>query len=135
MEASQVAEAPTTAAQIRELEASLGQEVDAWMPEAGETLAGTVVDVEVRSSQFGKYPAVTVQRLDGTKLVFHAFRTVALNEVLRRKPKVGDVIAIAYFGVTKGTDYHQYKLRIGRANSEDFDWSQFGEKKRPGLED
>lgn len=115
---------------VRELEQKLSADTEAWMPHPGETLSGTVIAIDTRTSDYGAYPAITVQRLDGSELVFHAFRTVALNEVLRQKPKPGDLIAILYVGQVKGTDYHGYRVKIGGLREQDFDWSQFSEKKK-----
>ncbi len=115
---------------LAELEKSLGEDIEAWMPEKGELLSGTIVQIETRRSEFGPYPALTVQRLDGSTVVFHAFRTVAQNEVLRQRPKTGDLIAVLYVGAETGTDYHNYRIRTGGASDREFDWGQFEEKTR-----
>lgn len=122
----------TTEQQIRKLEQRLAADQEAWIPEPGETLSGTVTAIEKRKNQFGEYPAITVQTLDGAERVFHAMRTVALNEVIRQAPKPGDLIAILYLGKAKDEDYHRYRVRIGQSRERDFDWSQFAEKKRDG---
>jgi hypothetical protein len=119
-----------TAAQLEKLVEQLGQDTEAWMPEPGEMLAGTITGVGVRSSEYGRYPALTVQQLDGTEVVFHAFRTVALNEVIRARPKVGDMIAVAYLGDPKKIGYHEYRIRFAGQAGAELDWDQFEEKSR-----
>lgn len=115
---------------VRQLEEQLSSDVEAWMPAPGEVLSGTVVAIDTRTTDYGAYPALTIQKLDGSELVFHAFRTVALNEVIRQRPKPGDLIAVLYTGVVKGADYHGYRVKIGGIREQDYDWSQFQEKKK-----
>lgn len=124
----------TEAKALEALEASLGTEAEAWRPEPGEILSGTIVSIDMRASEYGPYPGVTVKPLGGEPVVFHAFRTVAKNELKRLKPSVGDMIAVAYLGAAKGTDYHGYKIRVSREVGDDFDWDAVKEDKRPVVE-
>jgi hypothetical protein len=116
---------PGSAAQ-RSLEERLQTENDAWIAEPGEMLVGLVVDLTNRASEYGPYPAVTVRNDDGTELVFHAFRTVAKQELIRARPIVGDRIGILYTGPVEGADYHGYRVRLERVNSEaTLDWDRY----------
>lgn len=121
--------------EMQELVDSLERDVPAWAPEPNDILAGRIVDVETRSSEYGEYPAITVEKENGEKQVFHAFRTVALNEVLRLQPAIGDLIAVRYFGVDPENDYHNYKVRIQGKQGREFDWTRFQPKRKGGTEE
>lgn len=128
---------PTTEKQsqdMQELIDSLESDVPAWTPEPNDILAGRIVDIETRASEYGKYPAITVESVTGEQQVFHAYRTVALNEVLRLQPEVGDLIAVRYFGKDASSDYHNYKVRIQGKQGRSFDWDKFEPKSKPGTD-
>ncbi len=132
-----MSETETNVIDEKEMEAQLQQDTEAWRGVAGEYLIGTVVNVERRSSAFGAYPAVTVRKNDGTELVFHAFRTVAKNELSRCRPVIGDQIGILYKGQEKGKDFHGYRIRLNRLTAQnDFNWNEFdGDGKPPTSSD
>jgi hypothetical protein len=77
---------------------------EGWVPdESGEGLAGTVIKVGKQRSDFAKdgedpwCPAVTIETREGN------FRVIGYGAVLRRElldanPRVGDKIAVKYFG-------------------------------------
>lgn len=120
--------------QMQELVDSLERDVPGWQPEPNDILAGRIVDIETRTSEYGPYPAITVEKESGEKQVFHAFRTVALNEILRLRPQVGDLIAIRYFGLDAEHDYHNYKVRVQGREGRDFGWDDFQPKVKTGSE-
>lgn len=108
------------------LEKLLAGDTEAWMAEPGETLIGTIVDLQDRTSKFGAYPAITVRKDDGEELTFHAFRSVAKSELAKVRPVVGDRIGILYIGPQPGIDYHLYKIRLDRVNSAAaLDWDKY----------
>jgi hypothetical protein len=77
---------------------------DAWVPtKKGETLSGEVTEVGKVWSDYrlGFYPLVTIKDDDGTIWRFHAFRTVANNLVLEKRPLPGERIVITYEGARK----------------------------------
>lgn len=118
-------------AKLAELEASLSEEdMDAWDPSNGEVLSGKIVSIETRNSKYGKYPGVGIQKADGTEVMFHAYRTVAINELLRIKPVVGDLIAVAFYAPSEDQDYYNYKIKVSREIGVDFAWDQFTSKER-----
>lgn len=118
--------------QIRSLEERLASDPEAWMPEPGEMLVGLVVDIGVRTSAFGKYPAVVIRTDDvGAEYTFHAFRTVAKSELVRARPVVGDRIGILYIGPVKGADYHGYRIRLDRLTGTSIDWDEFEGDNKP----
>lgn len=88
---------------------------EAWKPKAGDKLIGVIVELEERTSEYGSYPSVTVMSDDGRERVFHAFHTVAKEELGRRKPKLGDRIGIAYFGIDEVKGYERYRIVVEAA--------------------
>lgn len=110
---------------LRQLEASLTDDIPAWMPNPGEVLSGVVTDITARSSKFGQYPALTIRKTDGEEVVFHAFRAVAKSSLARIRPTVGDLVAILYIGEMAGFDYHGYRIRTNRTSGREFDWDPF----------
>ncbi len=101
---------------------------EAWRPEPGDKLVGLIVDLDERVSQYSDdpYPVVTVQTDDGEELAFHAFRTVARNELAKLRPAVGDRIGVAYHGKKDGRNWESYKIIVERADPEPraFDWDK-----------
>jgi hypothetical protein len=74
----------------------------AWRPNPGDILVGEIVDLSEREGFDGElYPIVTVRKTDGVELAFHAFHTVAQNELARLRPSVGTEIGIRYKGLVK----------------------------------
>lgn len=126
-------EAKIEQARWKEIESRLRAGEEPWMPEPGEMLVGRIVKIGVRSSRFGDYPALTVRQADGSELVFHGFRTVALNELKRLKPHVGDDIGVVYQGQGKGQDYHGYRIELHREVDAGLDWEQFAMKSKPEV--
>jgi hypothetical protein len=114
----------------RSLEERLESFAEAWTPQAkGDKLVGTVVDVDLRDSDYGddKYPIVTVMRDDGSEAAFHGFHTVARRELAKRKPQVGDRIGIAYFGKAEPkkpgmSGAELYKVIVEQAEPQPLDW-------------
>jgi hypothetical protein len=91
---------------------SLDNESTSWQPEPGDKL-GVVTNIELVDSKFGgKYPVVEVSTDDET-LTFHAFHTVAKNQLRRAKPQVGEMIAIKFLG-DHVNGYKDYKIRVER---------------------
>lgn len=102
---------------------------EGWVPsEKGEGISGIVVKVGETRSDFAKdgedpmVPTVTIQTADGSK-----FRVIGYGAVLRREltdaaPKVGDRMAVKYFGeklIKKGKfagrPYKHFGVAIRRA--------------------
>jgi hypothetical protein len=78
---------------------------NAWVPRTeGETLTGTLKEItRAYSDQRAKngdgfYPLLHVEQADGKVIAFHAFQTVALNQVRDKQPLPGEKITITYQG-------------------------------------
>ena len=105
---------------MRSIDDRLDSFAEAWKPEPGDKLIGTVVDLDERDSAYGDepYPIVTVETDDGNELAFHAFHTVARNELAKQRPAIGDRIGIAYHGKQDGKNYESYRVIVERAEPE-----------------
>ena len=113
------------------LEERLDSFADPWKPNAGEKLVGTVVDLDERDGEFGKYPIVTVRTGEGDDLAFHAFHTVARNELAKQRPQVGERIGIAYRGKPVGKTYESYRIIVDRdGGARQLDWERIGVEAR-----
>lgn len=90
---------------------------EGWQPEAGDKIVGVLTERTMSSEgEWGAYPILTLQHADGSRTAVHAFHTVLRNELDRRRPMVGDVVAIKYLGMSagKGTDYEGYRVALQR---------------------
>jgi hypothetical protein len=74
------------------IEDRLGNKPVAWIAEnAGDRVIGKVVSVTTLTGDYGPYPAIEFEEKGtGKLLVFHAFDTVAKNEVEKQNPQRGD---------------------------------------------
>jgi hypothetical protein len=109
------------------LDERLDSFAEPWKPEPGDKLVGEVVELDERTNEYGTYPVVTVRTDDGEELAFHAFRTVAKNELAKQRPEVGDRIGIKYVGKPEGKDYELYRVKVERNESQPqpLDWSAY----------
>ena len=85
---------------------------EGWRPKPGDKLIGTVTDRDLRESDYEEqepYVILTVEVEEGstqagemiapgTEIAWHAFHTIARNEIVKRAPAVGDHVGIAYHG-------------------------------------
>lgn len=94
---------------------------DAWVPDQpGDELQGKIVSVERAWSDYknGFYPILRIETDTGEVKAFHAFRTVALSQVLAKRPTTGEVVKITYLGPRppkpgdKGSPPVGYRLEI-----------------------
>lgn len=97
-----------------DLDERLEAQTEAWMPEPGDKIVGTVVELSELESQYGTYPLLVLATEDGREMAIHAFRTVLKNEVAKKRPQIGDKVGIKYFGQLPDKDFHGYKLVIER---------------------
>lgn len=100
----------------------------AWKPTPGAELIGTVAEISSRTGSFGTYPIVTVREDSGDELAFHAFHTVAQNELSKLRPEVGAHISVRYDGKRtpksgRGS-YYSYEITMDRPAAE-FSWDTF----------
>ncbi len=90
----------------------------AWIPTPGTTIMGAeVVGREIRTSDWGPYPAITYKLPTGECVVIHAFHTILRNKLAELGTNMGDRQNITYIGkVTRTEDemkagkneYHDY---------------------------
>jgi hypothetical protein len=77
---------------------------------------------------------VTIETEDGSEHAFHAFHSVAQNELARVRPCVGDRLGVKYLGKVSGANarssYHGYRIRTAGTRS-GVNWARYGE----GAED
>lgn len=102
---------------------------DAWRPEPGDKLVGTIVEIGSRLGEHGRYPIVTIREDEGgQELAFHAYRQVAQNKLAELAPEIGERIAIRYDGPkpkSTGTGvYYAYKVAVDRPDAA-FNWKIF----------
>lgn len=100
---------------------------EAWRPEQGDLLVGVVVALGSNDGGFGPYTVVTVE-IDadgategggnpipvGDERAWHAFHTVAANELEKLAVRVGDRIGAKYLGVQTAKDgetqFHHWRI-------------------------
>jgi hypothetical protein len=96
---------------------------DSWIPlKEGEELTGTVVDVDKGWSDArangnggdGWYPLLTVKTANGNSIKWHAFETVAANEILKRRPMSGELITATYMGESENSVKGQNPAKLFR---------------------
>lgn len=89
-------------ATLEELLGQVDQDVKGWLPNDGDKIAGTVVDITTGSSEYGEYPLVTIQTPSGKLVGLHCFHQVLRNDIERKIEKgkllEGYSIAVAYKG-------------------------------------
>lgn len=111
----------------------IDNDVEAWIPNDGDKLVGKLLEVSTREGDYGEYPYLEVETPEGEFKAVHGYHTVLKNEIASKKPRVGDDIAIKYFGkvVGKKTDskgkpveFEKYRLLVEHATGavETPDW-------------
>jgi hypothetical protein len=91
-----------------------------WKPEPDDVLEGVVTEIAYRDSDYNdeQYPILTVLDDDGVEWAFHAFHTMGRLEIERKKPQIGDRIAIAYHGLGQAKPGleppHRYRVVVDR---------------------
>lgn len=114
-------------------------DAEGWVPsEPGEGIAGVVVKVGETRSDFAKdgedpmVPTVTIQTSTGDKFRVIGYGAVLRRELMDANPRVGDKIAVKYFGerpIKKGRfagrPYRHFGVAIRR--SQDTSGQSLGE--------
>ena len=103
---------------------------EAWSPEPGGTIAGTVVSIDARDGGYGPCPIVTIATVEAF-IAFHAFHSVAKNELAKLRPQVGEKLVIVYNGKRNSKSgrgsYHSYSVSMPDRPKTDFSWAKYGE--------
>ncbi len=96
---------------------------DAWRPQVGEKVVGTVTALDVREGTYGEYPIVTLDT-GNSEVAVHCFHEVLANELAKIAPKIGDRVGIKYAGKHPERGYHLYRVRRDGDDTE-FAWNRF----------
>jgi hypothetical protein len=103
---------------------------EGWVPkERGEGIAGRVIKVGQTRSDFAKdgedpmVPTVTIETKEGDKFRIIGYGAVLRREMLDKDPKVGDLMAVKYFGEKpikkgrfQGKPYKHFGVVVRRAS-------------------
>lgn len=104
----------------------------AWRPDQDDPdiLVGEVVEIEVGTSDYGRYPILVVRQEDGTEKAVHGFHSVLQNELVKIKPQIGERVGIKYLGdvpTKPGSPFKSYKgyrVKVEREAGAAFNWNQ-----------
>lgn len=104
----------------------------AWRPDQDDPdiLVGEVIEIEVGSSDYGRYPILIVRKKDGEEKAVHGFHSVLQNELVKHRPQVGERVGIKYLGdvpTKPGSPYKSYKgyrVKVERETGAAFNWDQ-----------
>lgn len=99
----------------------------AWRYEQHDTLHGEIVELATWDAGWGEYPIVVIADSEGTRHAWHAYHAVAVAQLAKQKPSVGERIEIEYLGKvpakTEGRKpYHSWKVALPDRPTE-VDWS------------
>jgi hypothetical protein len=99
----------------------------AWRPDQGDTnpLVGTVESLGQRTHEkYGTYPMLVVETDDGRRC-WHAWSTVARQQLTDADPRPGDMVAVAFEGervsTSSGVAYKLWRVEVERAPERAFD--------------
>jgi hypothetical protein len=86
----------------------VNKDVEAWRPEPGDVVAGTLRDVsESSEGEYGSYIIILLETSKGSLVQVHCFHTVLRRDIERRLQrgtlKSGDQVAIKYIGESEQT--------------------------------
>ena len=98
------------------------QPAEAWKPTAGDSVAGTIRLIDIRSTEYD--PAVPVLELEtaaGSRVAVWAFHTVLRSELKRLGAQVGDEIAIRRLE-DSGKGYKRYRVFTPKEEAREFSW-------------
>jgi hypothetical protein len=106
----------------------------AWRPDQDDpdTLIGEVIEIEVGTSDYGRYPILVIRQEDGEAKAVHGFHSVLQNELLKARPQVGEKVGIKYLGDvpmkpgSKFKSYKGYRVKVERVSGSTFNWNQIG---------
>lgn len=106
--------------------------VSAWRPDEDDpkTIVGEILDIEKRDGDWGPYPVLIVRTKDGEEKAIHAMRSVLKNELLKKRPQIGERIGVVYLGEQKGQgtrSYIGYRVEVERNTNSTFSWDTMGE--------
>lgn len=85
-----------------------------WIPNIGDAVTGTVIDIQQAESEYGTYPLIELDCGNRTVAV-HCYHSTLSRDIERRNVKPGDKLGIAYLGekeskVKGHNPFHQYRV-------------------------
>jgi hypothetical protein len=120
-----------------------------WKASKGDKLIGELVDLDMRDSEYGDpYPILTVDAGDGSTMdgdpirgehAWHAFHTMARNEVAKKRPQIGEQVGISYHGKGQAAPGmnapERWRLIVDRPRSEQppIDWDAIAAQPEPAA--
>lgn len=100
---------------------------DAWRPDVGDVVKGTVVAIDSRTGEFDAYPIITIRDEDGGERAVHAFHTALHQQLGDLDVQVGDEIAVQYRGKQQTRDgkrsYEAYRVKKHTAETARVNWA------------
>lgn len=103
----------------------------AWRPDQDDPdlLIGEIIAIEIGSSDYGKYPILVLRGDSGREKAIHGFHSVLQNELLKKRPQIGERIGVKFLGEVAGQGgrtYKGYRVEIERDGGSTFDWNAIG---------
>ena len=114
---------------------------EAWRPNPGDTVDGTVVHLQMIDGEYGPYPCLTLDTVEGFVNI-HAFHGVLQGRLKALRPGPGSELRITYHGKKEGNkvdsqgnkrSYHAYTVVDPTAPAESFTWDKVGEDDAPAF--
>jgi len=91
---------------------------EAWMPQPGEVLVGTVKRYEQSETTYGPcYVCIVANEETGELTSVWLLQTALKSQFEKKQPEPGERIGLKYAGETQGKSgraYHDYTLRVDR---------------------
>lgn len=106
----------STSNPLSELLEAVGRETLPWERDKEPTVAGTVVDLSERTSEYGQYPVVALLLADGREVEVAGMGAVLQRFIMTCGVQAGDLFAVKYLGQrtprSGGKPYHDYKVVV-----------------------
>jgi hypothetical protein len=101
-----------------------------WDPAPGDSIIGTLISVDPRTTQFAtEVPVLTIRSDDGKLTEVWASHTVLRSELKKLKPKVGRPLAIKRLAdPAPPAKYRRYKVFLEASDQPEFSWDDVPEE-------
>lgn len=102
------------------LQDRLNRNPEPWKPEEGDSVLGTVLEVNMRDGGYDEYPVVALETEDGREMEVHAFHTSLKNDVMKLELRPGDEFGCRYLGKrtsATGASYYAYRVVHSRGDN------------------
>jgi hypothetical protein len=99
-----------------------------WRPKKGDRLEGVITELDIRYGEYEPYPIVVLDTGEGGAVAFHGFHTMAKKELAKRRPQIGDRIAITFHGkkrMRNGQEFAAYVIETPDRPPPPFKWGAF----------